>query len=193
MVNLAIFASGGGSNAERIINYFKKSPMISIQLIVSNNINANVLNIAKSNNIETLVVSNKHDFLHSNVVLGQLRHHNIDYIILAGFLWLIPKDLVDNFPNKILNIHPSLLPKYGGKGMYGINVHKAVKENNELASGMTIHVVNERFDDGDIIFQAKCKLELEMTPEHIGREVLKLEHFWYSKIIESYILRSNMY
>jgi len=190
-IRLAIFASGGGSNAEKIIQYFAIHASIKISLVVSNKSDAGVLKIAEEHLIKSLII-NKNSFWGSNEVIDYLRDEKIDYIILAGFLWLVPKQIVEAFPNKILNIHPSLLPKYGGKGMYGHFVHDAVKVNNETVSGMTIHLVNEKFDDGDIIFQAKCSLNEEMSASEIAFRVLELEHKYYPIVIEKYVLKHNV-
>ncbi len=190
-IRLAIFASGGGSNAEKIIQYFAIHASIDISLVVSNKSDAGVLNIAEEHLIKSLII-NKNSFWGSNEVIDYLRDEKIDYIILAGFLWLVPKQVVEAFPNKILNIHPSLLPKYGGKGMYGHFVHEAVKLNNETESGMTVHLVNEKFDDGDIIFQAVCSLNEDMSASEIALRVLELEHKYYPKVIEKYVLKHNV-
>ena len=185
--HIAIFASGGGSNARKIIEYFKNSETIAVRLVVSNKKDAGVLDIAQSQGIETLVV-NRADFAHENQLLPELRARNIDYIVLAGFLLLVPAYLVVAFPQRIFNIHPALLPKYGGKGMYGHFVHEAVKEAGEMESGMTIHWVDEHYDEGTILFQARCTLVPEDTPEDIARKVLELEHRYYAAVIEKVML-----
>ena len=188
-VRIAIFASGGGSNAEKIIQYFTNHAFIEVQLVVSNKYDAGVLKIASLNNINSLIIT-KASFSKSNEVIDILKATKVEFVILAGFLWLVPSHFVEAFPNKILNIHPSLLPKYGGKGMYGHFVHEAVKLNNETESGMTINLVNEKFDDGNIIFQAKCQLNESMNPSEIANEVLKLEHQFYPLVIEDFIKRN---
>jgi phosphoribosylglycinamide formyltransferase 1 len=185
-IKIAIFASGGGSNAEKIIQYFKEHPYIEIGIVVSNKIDAGVLRIAAANNINSLIIT-KSSFSKTDEVVAILNSLCIDFVALAGFLWLVPKHFIDAFPNKILNIHPSLLPKYGGKGMYGHFVHEAVKRNNDNESGMTIHVVNEKFDDGNIIFQASCTIKDDMDANEIASEVLKLEHKHYPQVIEDFI------
>lgn len=182
--NIAIFASGGGSNAEAIIQHFKTNPSINIVLIVSNKANAYVLERAKNNAIPTLLISNKELKEQTNLLLQNLEEKQIDLIVLAGFLRKIPEALINNYPNKIVNIHPSLLPKYGGKGMYGIKVHQAVFDNFELESGISIHYVNGVYDEGQIIFQAKVELEASDTPKRIAQKVLELEHKHYPEIIE---------
>ncbi len=183
---IAIFASGGGSNARKIIEYFKNSETIAVQLVVSNKKDAGVLDIAHASGIETLVI-HRADFAREDQLLTELRARNIDYIVLAGFLLLVPTYLVAAFPQRIFNIHPALLPKYGGKGMYGHFVHEAVKAAGETESGMTIHLVNEQYDKGDILFQARCTLMPEDSPEDIARKVLALEHRYYAEVIEKTI------
>jgi phosphoribosylglycinamide formyltransferase-1 len=184
---IAIFASGGGSNARKIIEYFKDSPVGEVALVVSNKRNVGVLDIAESHGVPTHIID-RQGFYESEVMLDKLKQHKIDLIVLAGFLWLVPGYLVRAFPGKILNIHPALLPKYGGKGMYGHHVHEAVKAAGEPESGMTIHFVNEHYDEGDIVFQATCQLSPEDTSEEIAQKVLKLEHQHYPEIIEKVIL-----
>ena len=191
--NLAIFASGTGSNATKIVEYFRNSNHINVSLIVSNKSKAGVLRMAEENEIPTLIL-NRQEFYETESILEKLNTYSIDYLILAGFLWLIPKCLVQAFENRIINIHPALLPKYGGKGMYGMHVHRAVKEAREKESGMTIHFVNEQYDDGAIIYQAKCSLEENDSPDDIARKVLKLEHTYFAKVIEEVVSTSiNLY
>ena len=187
MKKIAIFASGGGSNAESIINYFKGHSSVEVALIVSNKEKAFVLERAKIHNIPSIYICNN-DFKSGVIVLEKLGDHNINFIILAGFLLLIPKILTQNFPNRILNIHPALLPSYGGKGMYGQHVHQAVFNNFEKESGLTIHLVNEKYDEGEILFQAKVDLEVTDTPDIIAKKVLTLEHMHYPEVINDYIL-----
>lgn len=183
MKNLAIFASGTGTNAKKIIEYFHTNLHINVRLVVSNKKDAPVLGIAQENNIETLVI-NRQDFYETKQLLQELRQREIDWIILAGFLWLIPDYLVKAFDRKIINIHPALLPKYGGKGMYGMRVHEAVKAAHEHESGITIHYVNEHYDKGSIIFQEKCVLEPNDTSEDIAHKVQALEHQYFAPVIE---------
>ncbi len=182
--NIAIFASGGGSNALKIIEHFLSSSKGNIALIVCNKANAGVLKIAEHFDIQTLIINRK-DFYDSENILETFEMHQIDFLVLAGFLWLMPAYLVKAFPNRIVNIHPALLPKYGGKGMYGHYVHEAVKAANESESGMTIHYVNEHYDEGNVIFQATCALDSSDSPEDIAQKVLALEHAHYAKVIES--------
>lgn len=187
MIKLAIFVSGGGSNANEIIHYFKKHADIQVALIVCNNPNAGALKIAENQGVPAIVFS-KEDFYKNSTLFEALQRNAIDMIILAGFLWLIPGKLVQQYQNRILNIHPSLLPKYGGKGMYGHYVHEAVKADNAKETGVTIHLVNEKYDDGSVLFQKKCKILPEMQAEEIAALVLKLEHKYFSPVIEKYAL-----
>jgi phosphoribosylglycinamide formyltransferase 1 len=185
--SVAVFASGGGSNAEEIFKYFQNHPEIRVSQLLTNNPQAQVLERAKKYNIPTLVFT-KNDFVASGNVLKSLSKKNVTHIVLAGFLWLIPEFLIRAFPDKIINIHPALLPKYGGKGMYGEKVHSAVKQAGEKCTGLTIHLVNEKYDEGTIIYQAKCEISETDTPSDIARKVLKLEHEYYPKVIEGWIL-----
>lgn len=180
--NIAIFASGGGSNAEVIIEHFQNSDTAKIALIVSNNSNAYVIERAKNHDIPC-VVHSKED-ADNGVLVVTLKEFGIDFIVLAGYLKRIHPDLVTNYPNRIVNIHPALLPKFGGKGMYGMNVHRAVVEANEKTSGITIHYVNENYDEGNIIEQHACLIEREATPETVQKQVLELEHKYFAQSIE---------
>lgn len=181
--NIAIFASGEGTNAQRIIDFFKNSEMVNVTLVVSNKEKANVLNRAKAASIETYLL-NKSNFLESDSTIQFLKSKNIDLIVLAGFLWMIPENLVKAFPNKIINIHPALLPKFGGKGMYGMNVHRAVIEAKEKQSGISIHFVNEHYDDGEIISQQTCAVSENDTPESLAGKIHDLEYEFFPKAIE---------
>lgn len=185
MIKLAIFASGGGSNAKAIINHFEEHDNICVRLIVSNKPKAGVLEHAAEHHIESYIVDKK--LLDSDDFIKDMAIRGIDFIILAGFLWKIPDRLILAYPNRILNIHPSLLPKYGGKGMYGMNVHRAVKEHQEETSGMTIHLVNQEYDKGRKLFQDEVALCREDTAEDIAAKVLKLEHKNYPRVIEQYV------
>ena len=179
---IVIFASGGGSNAESIINHFKENSSVEVSSFFVNNLNAGAIQRAENHNIPCIIF-NREEFK-SGDILKELDVINPDLIVLAGFLWLIPFDIVKAFPNKIVNIHPALLPKYGGKGMHGMNVHTAVKEAGDKESGMTIHYVNEKYDDGNIIFQGKCEITNEDSVEDIAAKVLQLEHQYYASEIE---------
>ena len=186
MNKIAIFASGSGTNAENLINFFKENKKIEISLIFSNNKNAGIIQRAVNLNVEYYIFS-RTDFYKSEKVLNKLKNNNIDFIVLAGFLWLIPEFLINAYPNKIINIHPALLPKYGGKGMFGMNVHKAVVENKDSETGITIHYVNKEYDKGNIIFQAKCEIKGTDTPEDIAKKVHELEYEHFPKVINNII------
>ena len=186
MNKIAIFASGSGTNAENIIKFFKENKKNEIFSIFSNNKNAYVIQRAINHNIKYSIFS-RPDFYNSKKVLKILKENNIDFIVLAGFLWLIPEYLIEAYPDKIINIHPALLPKYGGKGMYGMKVHEAVVENKDTESGITIHYVNKEYDNGDIIFQAKCYVLPNDTPEDIAKKVHKLEYEHFPKVINKII------
>ncbi|MDD2793583.1 MAG: phosphoribosylglycinamide formyltransferase [Sediminibacterium sp.] len=182
MTNLAIFASGAGSNAEKIIEYFKGNDRVQVALIVCNKPTAGVLKIAEKHEISTFLIE-KEGFFSQNSCVSVLKEHQIDFIILAGFLWKVPDALVNAYRGKIVNIHPALLPKYGGKGMYGMRVHEAVIQAGETESGITIHHVDEHYDEGAIIFQAKCPIEPGDTPEILAQKVHALEHLHFPKVI----------
>ena len=186
MQNIAIFASGTGSNAQKIIEHFNDHPDIRVALVVSNKPNAKVLDRAKAQNIPILVLQ-RTNFYETAEILAIFANYSINFIVLAGFLWLIPGYLVQAYPHQILNIHPALLPKFGGKGMYGIHVHRAVKAANETKTGMTIHWVNEHYDEGATVFQASCPVYPEDTPDDIAKRVLQLEHRHYPVVIEQVI------
>ena len=183
MKNIAIFASGSGTNAENIANYFRNHKYIKVELILTNKKDSYVVKRAEKLGIRCIVFS-KDEFYHTNKIKQILVEHNIHLIVLAGFLLLVPKHLISAFPNRIINIHPALLPQYGGKGMYGMKVHETVKSNNDLETGITIHYVNENYDEGTIIHQSKCKVEETDSPEDIANKVHKLEYSEYPKIIE---------
>jgi phosphoribosylglycinamide formyltransferase-1 len=187
LANIAIFASGGGSNARKIIEYFKQSEVAQVVLVVSNKPKAGVLDIAAEHGIPTQIID-RQGFYETEAILGVLKEYSVDFIALAGFLWLVPGYLVRAFPGRVVNIHPALLPKYGGKGMYGHHVHEAVKAAGETETGMTIHLVNEHYDEGDIVFQASCPVAPEDTPEDIARKVLVLEHQFFPETIEKLIM-----
>ncbi len=187
MKRIVIFASGSGSNAENIIKHFQSSQIATVTHVLSNNEHAKVFDRCERLNIDASLFD-KESFTKDDTVLNFLQVE-ADFIILAGFLWRIPAKIVAAFPNKIINIHPALLPKYGGKGMYGMHVHNAVKENNEPETGITIHYVNENYDEGAIIFQAKTSVSLEDTPETIAQKIHELEYEHFPKVIEKVILQ----
>lgn len=182
-MNIAIFASGTGSNAQNIINEFKGNTKHRVTLIVSNKEDAGVLDIAEKEGIE-YAIAGKQELADAETMLALLGFHKIDFIVLAGFLLLVPKYLVKAYPKKIINIHPALLPAHGGKGMYGNKVHQAVKAAGDTETGITIHYVNEHFDEGEIIAQAKCTVLETDTPEDIRKKVQELEHQHYPQEIE---------
>ena len=183
-IHIAIFASGAGSNARKIIEYFENKGLhIKVSLIVCNVPGAGVLEIAEEKGIPSLMI-NKSDFA-ANGYVESLKNAGIDFIVLAGFLWKVPEVLVRAYPKAIINIHPALLPKYGGKGMYGARVHEAVIAAGEKESGITIHWVNENYDEGAIIFQAKCSIDPSDTPTSLANKIHALEHAHFATIIEN--------
>ena len=188
MKNIVIFASGSGTNAEAIIKHFQNNSRVKVALVISNNTSAFVLERAKKYGVETLVF-NRQKLNETEMVDEALRERNIDFIVLAGFMLLFPKRLIKKFPNKILNIHPALLPKYGGKGMYGMHVHEAVVKNKEKESGITIHLVNENYDEGEIVFQAKCTVNAADSADDVASKIHVLEHEHYPKIIEEQLTK----
>ena len=186
--NLAIAISGAGSNAREIIRYFSHHDKIEVALIISNKETSGAKQISEDTGIPYFLF-NRADFYKSDIVIEQLEKYQIDGIILAGFLWLIPENLIQKYPQKIINIHPALLPKYGGKGMYGMNVHRAVKEAEEKETGITIHLVNREYDKGAILLQKKVEVSTSDTPEDIAQKVHALEYAYFSKTIENYFLK----
>ena len=187
MKKIVVFASGGGSSVENLYLYFSNKPNVEVLKLYCNNPEAGVLKRNRINSLEKLIFNN--DELNSDKILNDLQNLSPDLIVLAGFLKKIPEKIVDLFRNKIVNIHPSLLPKYGGKGMFGINVHKAVIENNEEYSGFTIHYVNKNYDEGDIIFQKKIIINTE-NPLDLAKKILVEEHKYYPQIIENILNES---
>lgn len=186
MKNIAIFASGSGTNAKNIAEYFKTVKKIHVSLILSNRPDAFVLDRAKKLGIPSLVFTRK-DFYESDSILDALRENEIDFIVLAGFLWFIPDNLLKAFPRRIINIHPALLPKYGGKGMYGEKVHQAVIRSGDKQTGITIHYVNDHYDEGEIIFQDLLDILPEDTAESIAQKVHSLEYKHFPRVIEEVI------
>jgi phosphoribosylglycinamide formyltransferase-1 len=191
MYQIAIFASGSGSNAENIVNYFKNEPLIRVSCICTNRPDAYVIERAKKHGIPVLIF-NRDEFYQSEKVLDYLVQQKIDWIILAGFLWLVPAYLLDHYPHRIINIHPALLPKFGGKGMYGHRVHQAVIEQKEPVTGISIHYVNGEYDRGDTIFQATCTVEPTDTPESLAAKVHQLEYEYFPRIIEQEVLKKGL-
>jgi len=190
MHHLAIFASGSGSNAENIIKHFHNEPQIRVSCVCTNRPDAYVIDRARKYNVPVLIFT-RTDFYHTDIVLNYLINYKIDWIILAGFLWLVPTYLIDHFPNRIINIHPALLPKFGGKGMYGHHVHQAVIEQKETVSGISIHYVNHEYDQGSTIFQANCTVDPSDTPDSLAAKVHQLEYEHFPKIIEQEIRKGT--
>jgi phosphoribosylglycinamide formyltransferase-1 len=186
MKKLAIFASGSGSNGLKIYEYFKDSDCIKIECIVVNNQNAGIIKKARAWNCDVIHIS-KENFYSSETISKLLKKRGVNLIVLAGFLWLIPKHLLNYFPEKIINIHPALLPKYGGKGMYGMNVHEAVFEAKEKESGITIHTINEEYDKGKILFQKVICIKSCKSPKEVASKILKIEHENFAPTIEKYL------
>lgn len=183
MKHLTIFASGTGSNAQKIIDYFKPGSEVNIGLIVCNKPQAGVVAIAEKENIPLLLIEKEH-FFRGDAYLPELQKASTDLIVLAGFLWKIPQPLIDAFPRRIINIHPALLPKYGGRGMYGQYVHESVLNAGEVESGITVHYVDEHYDNGDVIFQTACPIIEGDTPETLARRIHQLEHLHYPRVVE---------
>lgn len=183
---LAIFLSGSGSNARNICTYFKNHEKIEVALLLSNKENSGVKAISEEFGIPYFIF-NKTQFYQTEEVITQLANYQISTVVLAGFLWLIPENLLDKYPNHIINIHPALLPKYGGKGMHGIHVHEAVWQNKETESGITIHLCNKEYDKGEVLFQTSVAIEEGDTPEAIAKKVLGLEHEFLPRVIEEYL------
>jgi phosphoribosylglycinamide formyltransferase 1 len=187
---IAIFASGSGTNAEEIFKYFRHHASIQAVALLSNNPNAYALERATRYGASTFVFT-RNQFRETEQVLEWLKEKQITHLVLAGFMWLVPDYLIQAYPNRIINIHPALLPKFGGKGMYGMHVHEAVKAAGEKETGITIHLVNERYDEGRILFQTICRVEPNDSPEAIASKVHQLEYSWYPKVIENWILESR--
>lgn len=189
--NIAIFASGAGSNAQKIIQYFENHTSIHVSLVVCNKPGAGVIQIASNAGIPVLMIERK-AFLESNQYVQEIKNQGITHIVLAGFLWKIPVNLIAAFPNRIINIHPALLPNYGGKGMYGSHVHEAVIAAGEPVSGITIHLVDEHYDHGTTLFQAEVSIAADETPESLASKIHVLEHTHYPRVIEDWIKVSTL-
>jgi len=184
MKNIAIFASGSGTNAENLIRFFRTSPFGDVRLVLTNRSDAGVIARAQSLEVESIVFT-REQFYSSQKVLDLLVERAIDYIVLAGFLWLVPLYLLLPFENKIVNIHPALLPKFGGKGMYGSRVHEAVIDAGDSESGITIHYVNPEYDEGDIIFQAQCEIDSDESPDSLAAKIHELEYEIFPNVLEN--------
>lgn len=189
MIKIALFASGTGSNVQNIIEHLKNHKEIEVHCVLSNNSNSGALEHAKKNTIRTSVFDKK--TLTNGIVTSFLLENQIQFIVLAGFLLKIPTTLISEFKNRIINLHPSLLPKYGGKGMYGHHVHQAVIDNVESASGITIHLVNEKYDEGRILKQFKVNLNKDETPSSLSKKIQVLEHNHFPQVVEEYITNFN--
>jgi phosphoribosylglycinamide formyltransferase-1 len=190
MKRIVVFASGSGTNAENLITYFNNSDLASVVLVLTNNPQAKVLERAKQFKVSALSF-NKIAFTENDDVLSILRSSNPDLIVLAGFLWKFPENILHEFPNKVINIHPALLPKYGGKGMYGMFVHETVVKNKEPETGITIHYVNEHYDEGAIIFQTKCNVSPMDSAEDVANKIHQLEMEHFPKVVESLLFPKN--
>ena len=190
---IAVFASGGGSNAERIIKYFSNEieSQISVDLLVTNKITAGAITKAENHGVPFILI-NDQDLEVPTTLIQTLKNKKITHIVLAGFLKKIPKDILNIYPNRIINIHPALLPKYGGHGMYGNNVHKAVKKNGDTETGISIHLVNEVYDEGKLVFQTSCNIDVDDTAESIAQKVLLLEHTHFAPVIKDWILANDI-
>ena len=187
MKRIVIFASGGGTNAENLITFFQNRDNASVIQVLSNNPHAKVLDRCKTLRVSALSF-NHIAFTKTNDVLNILKASNPDLIILAGFLWKFPEFILNEFPNKVINVHPALLPKYGGKGMYGMHVHEAIVANKEPETGITIHYVNEHYDEGAIIFQATCKVLPTDTAQEVAAKIHELEMEHFPKVVEKLLL-----
>jgi len=188
MKKIAIFASGSGTNAENLINYFSNEKSVTVSLVLTNKPDAYVLERARKLSVKS-VIFDRVDFYGSTGVLDILKKEEIDFIVLAGFLWLVPAEIIGEYRDRIVNIHPALLPDYGGKGMYGSRVHEAVISNGEKQSGITIHFVNEVYDAGDIIFQASCDINREDSPESLAQKIHELEYKHFPIVVKEVIQR----
>lgn len=185
MSKIAIFASGKGSNADHLISYFKNGTSVTVEMIVTTNPKAAVQNVARNHGVNFSLITMEE--LNGNLLVERLNEQGIELLVLAGFLKKIPASLITAFPNRIINIHPSLLPKYGGKGMYGMHVHEAVLNGEEKESGITIHLVNSEYDKGEVLAQFKCPVDANDTVESLRQKVQKLEHSHFPMVIENYI------
>ncbi|MCW3117271.1 MAG: formyltetrahydrofolate-dependent phosphoribosylglycinamide formyltransferase [Chitinophagaceae bacterium] len=188
MTRVAIFASGAGTNAQKIIDHFRQHPFIKVSLIVCNKAGAGILKIAEKENIPHLLIE-REKFYNGNAYVDELKQNKIDFIVLAGFLWKIPIPLIKAFAQKIINIHPALLPAFGGKGMYGHKVHEAVIAAGKKESGITIHYVDEIYDHGQIIYQARCPVLPDDTPGLLAQKIHELEHEHFSRVIEELLIK----
>lgn len=185
-VRIAVFASGAGSNAEKLVRYFKTSAVATVTLVVCNKPGAGVLTVAEKEGVPTLLID-KDRFFRGDAFLPELQKRDVGFLVLAGFLWKIPQTLIEAYPRRIVNVHPALLPKYGGKGMYGQYVHEAVLQAGEVESGITVHYVDERYDNGDIIFQTACPVLPTDGPADVAQRIHQLEHLHYPRVVEEVV------
>ncbi len=190
MKNIAIFASGSGTNAENLIQFFNHSNTARVVLVLTNNKHAKVIQRAKKLNVDTHIFDHT-AFYEGNEVLDTLKKYDVDWLVLAGFLWLVPSQYITAYPGRIINIHPALLPNYGGKGMFGMHVHEAVVRAGDTQSGITIHYVNENFDEGEIIAQHYCNLSPDDTPEELAQKVHALEYEFFPSAVETCIVQAD--
>lgn len=186
MIRLAIFASGKGSNAVNIIRFFRNHPQVEVAMVLSNNADAEVVSATEAEGVEA-VVFHRGQFYESGQVADFLKEEQIDFIVLAGFLWQVPQNILQLFHHRILNIHPALLPKFGGKGMYGRRVHESVIDAGERESGISVHLVNENYDEGKIIFQQTIPVTADETALSLAEKIHSLEHEYFPKVIEKYV------
>jgi phosphoribosylglycinamide formyltransferase-1 len=193
MINVAVFASGEGTNAENLFRHFSSGTAVKIKVVVTNNENAGIIKRAEAHKKNIQIISKSALYNYTDQIIDFLQTEKVDLIILAGFLLKIPEALIRAFPNRIINIHPALLPKFGGKGMYGMHVHKAVLEAGEKESGVTVHFVNEEYDKGEHILQAKCIIEENETPESLAKKIHELEYTYFPKAVEIAIKKLHPY
>lgn len=186
-IRLAIFASGTGSNAATMMDFFSTHPTIEVVLVVCNKKGASVLDKAQARGVETFLIPDKAYFYDSAEILVLLERRRVTHVVLAGFLWLVPSYLLKKYTDQVVNIHPALLPNYGGKGMYGAKVHEAVWHAKDTQTGITVHVCNEEYDKGQILFQATCAIDVTDTPETIAQKVHQLEHAHFSEVVERWV------
>ncbi len=190
MEHIAVFASGTGTNAENLIRYFRTHPHCRVNLVLCNKPGAGVLDRAARLGVKSVVIT-RQDLYETGRALNLLKEHRVDFIVLAGFLWLIPQPVLEAYPGRIVNIHPALLPAYGGKGMYGRRVHEAVIKNGDKKSGVTVHLVNEEYDAGNILFQEECDVLPGDTPDTLAERVHQLEYEHYPRVVEEWISKQK--
>lgn len=187
-IHVAVFISGAGTNARNIIQYFRNHERIDISLIISNKADSGALQISRDTGVPFYIMT-REEFYDKNKIIEILHAHKVQSVVLAGFLWLVPANLIRLYPNRMINIHPALLPKYGGKGMYGMRVHQAVKAAGDTSTGITIHLVNEEYDKGRVLLQKSVEVESSDTPEAIAQKVHQLEYDFFPKVIEEHLLK----